>query len=135
MKKVFIFEIKKLLIPLSIYFGIMTILGCTIMLFSGDLHWISFANLYGVFMMFLILGVVFLTFSYNKKRISADMTYSLPVTKRELFIGKYLATLAAIAAMAICYLLVCIIIMALAKASGQFDFYMKNQSFDQQLGN
>ena len=27
MKKVFIFEIKKLLVPLAIYFGVMTIIG------------------------------------------------------------------------------------------------------------
>lgn len=134
MKKIFIFEIKKLLVPLSIYFGIMTILGTTIMLVSNYLSWTSFMILFGVYMLVLVFGVIFLTFSYNKKRISADMTYSLPVTKRELFIGKYLAAITIVTVMAIGYLLVCLIVMALAKAYGKFDNYLKYQSFNEQLG-
>lgn len=48
MKKVFIFEIKKLLVPLAIYFGIMSILGFVIMLINYDLDWRDFSTLFGI---------------------------------------------------------------------------------------
>ncbi|MDE6408266.1 MAG: ABC-2 transporter permease [Anaeroplasmataceae bacterium] len=135
MKKVFIFEIKRLLIPLAVYLGIMIILGFAIMLTWYDLDWRNFTTLFGLFMLFLIVGIIYIVFSYNKKRISADMTYSLPVTKRELFIGKYLASLAALAVMAFLYLLICYIIIGLADLSGLFEFSESYQSVGEQIGN
>ncbi|MDE5856203.1 MAG: ABC-2 transporter permease [Anaeroplasmataceae bacterium] len=135
MKKVFIFEIKKLLIPLAIYLGIMSIIGFTIMLTTYSVNWTNFTLLYGLFGLFLIIGVIYMVFSYNKKRISADMTYSLPVTKRGLFIGKYLASIASVLSMMIIYMLICLIIFALAKMNGLFNKYMFNQEVGRQLGN
>lgn len=135
MKKVFIFEIKKLLVPLAIYIGIMAILGCTIMLVSFNLSWESFSTLFGWFMVFLMLGLIFMVFSYNKKRISADMTYSLPVTKRELFIGKYLASLVVLIVMAFLYMVICLIIIGLANMNGLFEYSIKEQDLATQIVN
>ncbi|MCM1130658.1 MAG: ABC-2 transporter permease [Roseburia sp.] len=136
MKKVFIFEMKKLLIPLVIYFGIMSIIGFTVILTSYSTVWRSFTLLYGLFGLFLIIGVIYLVFSYNKKRISADMTYSLPVTKRELFIGKYLASIVSILGMMIIYLLLCLIIFLLARTSNLFNKYTYDYlEIGKQLGN
>lgn len=132
MKKVFIFEIKKLLIPLAIYLGIMSIIGFTIMLTANSTYWTSFSFLYGFFSLFLMIGVIYLVFSYNKKRISADMTYSLPVTKRGLFVGKYLASIASILSMMFIYMLLCLIIFALARTH---NLHYYNQQFREELGN
>ncbi|MDE6048003.1 MAG: hypothetical protein K2F56_05175 [Anaeroplasmataceae bacterium] len=134
MKKVFIFEIKKLLIPLAIYLIIMSILGCTILVFDYTVAWTHFTSLYGLFLLFLIIGIIYKTFTYNKKRISADMTYSLPVTKRELFVGKYLAALASLVVMAVIFILVCLIIFTLAYISRALDYSTTyGQSMDVQL--
>lgn len=135
MKKVFIFEIKKLLVPLAIYFGIMSILGFVIMLINYDLDWRDFSTLFGIFMLFLMFGLVFIVFSYNKKRISADMTYSLPVTKRQLFLGKYLASLFYLAILALLYLIICFIIIFIAKSNGSFRYSLENQNFSTQFAN
>lgn len=135
MKKVFMFEIKKLLIPLAIYLGIMTIIGFTVLTTANSINWLSLTLLYGFFGLFLMIGVIYLVFSYNKKRISADMTYSLPVTKRDLFIGKYLASIASILGMMFIYMLLCLIIFALANANGLFNRYTEIQDVGEQLGN
>ncbi|MDE7106378.1 MAG: ABC-2 transporter permease, partial [Anaeroplasmataceae bacterium] len=83
----------------------------------------------------LMIGIIYLSFSYNKKRISADMTYSLPVTKRELFVGKYLATLSVLASMAVIFMLICMIIFGVANMNGQFDWGFEYQSLGTQLQN
>ena len=134
MKKVFLFEIKKLIVPLSVYLAIMSILGFTIMLMS-TVDWTSFATLYGFCLLFMMVIVIYLVFSYNKKRISADMTYALPVTKKQLFLGKYFACLAAMFSMAILYFLICLIMMGLAKANGCFEFSLRFYTFSSQMRN
>ncbi|MDE6660245.1 MAG: ABC-2 transporter permease, partial [Anaeroplasmataceae bacterium] len=97
------------------------IIGAVSILNFYSLSWNNFSSLFGFFMLFLMFGIIYIVFSYNKKRISADMTYSLPVTKRDLFVGKYLASLASLAVMAILYLFVCLILFGLANMNGLFD--------------
>ena len=117
MKKVYIFEVKRLLVPVSIYFGIMCILGFTVYLTSSGLYWRPFSQMLGFFCIGLVMGVTFLSFTYNKKRVSADMSYSLPVTKRQLFLGKYLADITIIFAGTILYLFLCIITFIFAMST------------------
>ncbi len=121
MKKVYIFEVKRLLVPVSIYFGIMCILGFTVYLTSSGLYWRPFSQMLGFFCIGLVMGVTFLSFTYNKKRVSADMSYSLPVTKRQLFLGKYLADITIIFAGAILYLFLCIITFIFAMSTPTSD--------------
>lgn len=115
MKKTFIFEMKRLFLPACIYLGFMTILGALYLFSFAYLPRYCYTNLFSVFMFILILGLVILSFSYNKKRISADMTYSLPVTKRQLLFGKYLANLTYIVGLGLVYFIIVLILLAMTK--------------------
>lgn len=114
MKKTFLFELKRYIIPLSIYMVIMTIIGFVIVLPFSGLTYDTFLNLFSFFTFILVIWIIYITFSYNKKRISADMTFSLPVTKRELFAGKYLAAISTIFASAIVYFLICLMLFGIS---------------------
>lgn len=48
--------------------------------------------LYGIFVALASIFLIFINFSYNKNRVSVDLTYSLPISKRTFFISKYLIT-------------------------------------------
>ena len=70
MKKVYIFEVEKVnYVPVSIYFGIMCILGFTVYLTSSGLYWRPFSQMLGFFCIGLVMGVTFLSFTYNKKEL------------------------------------------------------------------
>lgn len=48
--------------------------------------------LYGIFVTLASIFLIFINFSYNKNRVSVDLTYSLPISKRTFFVSKYLIT-------------------------------------------
>lgn len=114
MKKVYIFEIKKLFVLLAVYLGIMTILGAVIVLTIHGITWKVFSILLGGYIIGLVAGTTVISFSYNKKRVSADLNFSLPATKKDLFLGKYLADLTTIFVGIFTYLLICVILYIFA---------------------
>ena len=114
MKKTFLFELKRYIVPLSIYMGIMTIIGFIMVLPFSSITYTTFLDLFTWFTFILVMGIIYITFSYNKKRISADMTFSLPVTKRELFAGKYLAAISTILVSSIVYFLICLMLFGIS---------------------
>lgn len=114
MKKTFLFELKRYTVPLSIYMGIMTIMGFIIVLPSTYITYTTFLDFFTFFTFILVIGIIYITFSYNKRRISADMTFSLPVSKRELFAGKYLAAISTIFASSIVYFLICLMLFGIS---------------------
>ncbi len=121
MKKVFIYEIKRLLIPMIFYMAIMAIIEFTVILSSYSIKIKTLSLWYCSFLMILVLGIIVISFSYNKKRISADMTYALPATKNELFQGKYLASITAMFGTAIAYLLINLILFGFANLAGKIE--------------
>ncbi len=118
MRKVFIFELKRMIAPLAIYLGIMSIATGFIILPHKTLHIGLYKSFLSYFMILLFFGSILYSFSYNKKRISADAFYSLPVTKRELFIGKYFAAITGIFTSTILYIIICILFMCITKGMG-----------------
>ena len=90
MKKVLKSEFKKNWLP----FLVANIIGALILEF---IVW-SFANTYpetytffsGIILSGLIIFYLICSFSYTKRKSELDFYYSISVTKKELFLGKYL---------------------------------------------
>ncbi len=93
MKDVLKYELKRNLL----FFPILLGLGLSIYLFilwgSFYISVNSFTSFVGYFSFVGIILIIYYNFSYNKKRISLDLYYALPITHKELFLGKYLFTL------------------------------------------
>ena len=122
MRKVFMYDLKKLIIPYSIYLGIMSIICFSFMLSAERETYSSFIGMISAFMLLLIFGTILYGFMYNKRKISADMYYSLPVTKRQLFLGKYLASLVGILVLSILYIGICFIVFGIAVGLKKMSF-------------
>ena len=100
----------------------MSIICFSFMLSAERETYSSFIGMISAFMLLLIFGTILYGFMYNKRKISADMYYSLPVTKRQLFLGKYLASLVGILVLSILYIGICFIVFGIAVGLKKMSF-------------
>lgn len=99
MKDVFKYEFKRSLPFFPSLLGTGIIIYLFILLGSIYVSVNTFTGFIGYFVFVSIILIVFYNFGYNKKRISLDLYYALPVTHKELFLAKYLFTLVELAIM------------------------------------
>ncbi len=105
MKDVFKYELKRSMPFFPILLGVGIVIYFFVLLGSYFVSVSSFTGFIGYFTFASILLLIFYNFGYNKKRISLDLYYALPVTHKELFLAKYLFTLVEIVIMFIVLML------------------------------
>ncbi len=93
MKKVFKYELKRSIPFLSILIGVGIIIYLFVLLGSYYITINDFIFFVGFYLFISILILIYYNFSYNKKKKSTDLYYSLPVIHKELFLAKYLLTI------------------------------------------
>lgn len=121
MSKVFKFEFSRTIWLYTIY----TFLCLVFVFFLIWGSWNPSATYYTTCFGYGILGfcivIIFYNFSYNKKKITTDLYYSMPVTKKELFLGKYIYSILSITAFSILCLIFSYIFIGLMAAGLNFD--------------
>lgn len=87
--------------------------------------------LYGIFVALASIFLIFINFSYNKNRVSIDLTYSLPISKRTFFVSKYLITVGEVVATSIIFYLLFLVRLSMVETTfdvGLFSIYFLLQT-------
>ena len=96
MKNVYLYELKRCLFPFIVINIILIFINyfliCEFKLFEAS----QITDISGFLIPLIIIFYIIYSFSFNKKIDTAEFVYSLPVSKRQLFLGKYLFVLSEI---------------------------------------
>ena len=98
MKNVYLNEFKRSILPFIIL-NVISIFALSFIVWGFNTTVASqIVTISGFMLTVIILFYIVFSFSYNKKIKTADYYYSLPISKRKLFLGKYLFVLTEIVA-------------------------------------
>lgn len=136
-------ELKRSYVSYLIILAVFGIVYFTSLLFTNFVFEYTVSNevhvtyydrsyLYGIFIALASIFLIFINFSYNKNRVSVDLTYSLPVSKRTFFISKYLITIAEVIITSIIFYLLFLIRLSMGETAydiGIFTVYFLLQTF------
>lgn len=111
MLKIFLNELKRTLLPSIIVNAIGLIHLVLYIWLSQSISMSIVSNIFGMIFTIIILFYIIYTFSYNKKKNEVDYYYSLPVNKKDVFLGKYLFVLTEIFITFIVFLIVSLIMI------------------------